>query len=90
LAIITERIAAKVRPKPLKHHLVTSEELYALGIALMDRAVASAAASQDVSKANAFSYRDGLLIALLALVASRRRTVAAHSCTSIAWDGEAP
>jgi integrase/recombinase XerD len=77
LATITKRIAAKARPKPQKHHLVTSERLYALGIELMDRAVANAAAAQDVSKADAFSYRDGLLIALLALIAPRRRTVAA-------------
>jgi integrase/recombinase XerD len=77
LATITKRIAAKAPKRPQKHHLVTSETLYALGIELMDRAVASAAAAQDVSKADAFNYRDGLLIALLALIAPRRRTVAA-------------
>jgi integrase/recombinase XerD len=77
LATITKRIAAKARPKAQKHHLVTSERLYALGVALMDRAVANVAAAEDVSKADAFSYRDGLLIALLALLAPRRRTVAA-------------
>ena len=57
---------------------MTSERLYALGIELMDRAVASAAnAGDEVSKADAFDYRDGLLIALLALIPLRRRTVAA-------------
>jgi integrase/recombinase XerD len=77
LATITKRIAAKAPQRPQKHHLVTSETLYALGIELMDRAVASAGDAQDVSKADAFNYRDGLLIALLALIVPRRRTVAA-------------
>ena len=77
LATITKRIATKAKPRPQKHHLVTSERLYALGIELMDRAAARATDSADVSKADAFDYRDGLIIALLALVPLRRRTLAA-------------
>ena len=77
LAIITKRIASKAKRKPQKHHLVTSERLYALGIKLMDRAVESATNAADVSKADAFDYRDGLMLALLARVPLRRRTLAA-------------
>jgi integrase/recombinase XerD len=78
LAIITKRIAANAKPKSKKHHLVTSEMLYALGIELMDRAVANATEVAKVSKAAAFDYRNGLIIALLACVPSRRRTLAAQ------------
>jgi integrase/recombinase XerD len=77
LLTITKRIAASAKPKPQKYHLVTSERLYALGIELMDKAVASAVVGKDVSKADAFKYRDGLLIALLALITFRRRTLSA-------------
>jgi integrase/recombinase XerD len=77
LATITKRIRAATKSRPQKYHLVTSERLYALGIELMDRAAASATDSADVSKADAFDYRDGLIIALLALVPLRRRTLAA-------------
>jgi integrase/recombinase XerD len=52
--------------------------LYALGIKLMDRAMASAVERAKVSKVDAFDYRDGLIIALLAAVPSRRRTLAAQ------------
>jgi integrase/recombinase XerD len=54
-----------------------SQRLYALGIELMDRAVVSTADAVDVSKSDAFDYRDGLMLALLALVPLRRRTLAA-------------
>jgi integrase/recombinase XerD len=76
LLTITKRIAAQAKPKPEKHHLVTSETLYALGIELMDRAITDAAA-KNVSMAHALDYRDGLMIALLALIPVRRRTLAA-------------
>jgi integrase/recombinase XerD len=77
LATITKRIASKAKPKPPKHHRVTTEMLYALGIELLDRAVANATNAADVSKADAFDYRDGLMLALLASVPLRRRTDAA-------------
>jgi integrase len=74
---IAKRIAARAKPKPEKHHLVTSEILYALGIDLMDRAIASANAAENMSMGTALDYRDGLMIALLALIPVRRRTLAA-------------
>jgi hypothetical protein len=37
----------------------------------MDHAVADAEAAERISKAHAFEYRDGLVIALLALTAVR-------------------
>ena len=54
-----------------------SDRLYKLGIDLMDKASASAADFDKPSKAQAFQYRDGLIIALLALIPLRRRTLAA-------------
>jgi integrase/recombinase XerD len=77
LLTITRRIAATAPRKAGKYHLVTSEHLYALGIDLMNCAVADADATQHVRKAHAFQYRDGLLISFLALIPLRRRTLAA-------------
>jgi site-specific recombinase XerD len=77
LLAIAKRIAAQATPRPARHHLVTSDRLYTLGINLMDEASASAANSDKHSKAQAFQYRDGLIIALLALIPLRRRTLAA-------------
>lgn len=67
------RIAIKTRPQ--KHPLVTSERLYALGVQLMDRAAVEANAV-GYSKRLGHLYRDGLLIALLAAIPLRRRTLA--------------
>jgi integrase len=77
LLTIAKRIDAAAPRQPPRHHLVTSERLYALGIALMDGAVADAAAENGISQRHAFQYRDGLMIALLALIPLRRRTAAA-------------
>ena len=77
LLAIAKRIAAQATPRPARHHLVTSDRLYTLGIDLMDKASASAADFDKPSKAQAFQYRDGLIIALLALIPLRRRTLAA-------------
>jgi hypothetical protein len=60
---IAKRLAAQAAPKPARLHLVTSDQLYALGIELMDDAEPSA----SVHKGDAFRYRDGLIIALLAV-----------------------
>jgi integrase len=79
LLMITKRIAAAAPRKAPRYNLVTSERLYAVGIDLMDCAVADADAAGRVSKADAFAYRDGLLIALLACFAPRRRTLVAFS-----------
>jgi integrase/recombinase XerD len=77
LLTIIKRIAAQARPKPEKHHMVTSEALYALGIELMDHAIANCNATKSMSKAHAFPYRNGLMVALLALIPLRLRTLAA-------------
>ena len=73
----SKRIASQAAPKPKKHHLVTSERLYLLGLELMDGAMERAKAAGKVSKVCAFQYRDGLIILLLALIPLRRRTLAA-------------
>src|SRR5262249_281834 len=49
----------------------------ALGLELMDRAVAGADVTGRIAKSHAFEYRDGLIIALLALRPMRRRTLTA-------------
>src|SRR5262249_25441949 len=67
------RLAAQAAPKPARLHLVTSDRLYALGIELMN----DAEPSGSVDKGNAFLYRDGLIIALLAVAPLRRSTLAA-------------
>ena len=77
LLSLTRRIAGASPRKPKKHHLVTSECLYALGVQLMDRASADAEAAKRISKAQALQYRDGLIIALTALIPLRRRTLVA-------------
>src|SRR5262249_30965779 len=77
LLTITKRIAAVAPRKTRKQPLVTSERLYLLGIELMDHAVADAHLHGEISKQTAMDYRDGLLIALLALFILRRRTVTA-------------
>jgi integrase len=70
---IAKRLAAQAAPRPARLHLVTSDQLYALGMELMD----GAKQLDPAHKGGAFQYRDGLIIALLALVPLRRRTLAA-------------
>jgi hypothetical protein len=66
-------LAAQAAPKPARLHLVTSDQLYELGIELMD----DAEPSSSVHQGDAFRYRDGLIIALLAVAPLRRGTLAA-------------
>jgi len=70
---IAKRLAAQAAPKPVRLHLVTSDQLYALGIELMD----DTEPSGSVHQGDAFRYRDGLIIALLAVAPLRRGTLAA-------------
>ena len=73
LVTISKRIAARGKEKRKKYHLVTSETLYALGIALMDGAFSS---GKPVTASSVqTTYRDGLIIAFLALIPLRRRTL---------------
>jgi integrase len=77
LLTITKRIGAGAPRKAKRYGLVSSDQLYLLGLELMDSAVAEAANQTEISKASAIKYRDGMLITLLSLVVPRRRTVAA-------------
>jgi integrase len=77
LLTITKRLAATAPRRSRKYHLVTSERLYALGLDLMDTAISNANGAEEVSKSDAFQYRDGLIIVVLALFAPRKRTLAA-------------
>jgi integrase/recombinase XerD len=77
LLTIIKRIAVAERRSRPKYHLVTSEQLYALGRDLMDRAIADASAAGQACKVHAFQYRDGLIIAFLALIPVRSRSLAA-------------
>jgi integrase/recombinase XerD len=75
LLVVSMRIKAQARSKPRKDHLVTSEKLYKLGIRLMDDALACGKPATSWRVQTAF--RDGLIIALLALIPLRRRTLSA-------------
>ena len=74
LLTITKRIGAGAPRKAKRYGLVSSDQLYLLGLELMDSAVAEAADQTEISKASAIKYRDGMLITLLSLVVLRRRT----------------
>jgi hypothetical protein len=81
LLTISERMKAQAKVKPEQHHLVTSETLYKLGFRLMDRALCMN--EQSTSWRAQKTFRDGLTIALLALVPLRRRTLTALRSASI-------
>lgn len=57
LLSIAKRIEAQASPKSERHHLVTSDRLYALGIELMDRAIAGSIALGKPTEAQALQYR---------------------------------
>ena len=77
LLMIQKRIDATASRRPKRYGLVGSDQLYVVGLELMDDAVATADRQDRISKATAIQYRDGLLIALVAVTAIRRRTVTA-------------
>jgi len=77
LLTLTKRIAAAAPRKARKYNLVTSDRLCALGMELMDQAIAEADAAGRISKLNALQYRDGLIIAFSALQPLRSRTLTA-------------
>ncbi|WP_162251999.1 site-specific integrase [Mesorhizobium sp. Root552] len=68
---IARRIARQA--KPIKHPMVLSSDLYALGLRLMDKAEVKAKRACRVTKSAAMMYRDGLLIATLVEAPMRRR-----------------
>jgi integrase/recombinase XerD len=75
LLAISKRIRTQAKPRPEKNHLVTSAALYELGIKLMDGALLFGKPPTSWRVQTAF--RDGLIIALLALIPLRRRTLSA-------------
>lgn len=77
LSDIVKRMAAGAPARRSRYHLVTSDRLYQLGVELMDGALADANAAGRTTKAHAFKYRDGLIIALLAMIPLRSRTLTA-------------
>jgi integrase len=77
LQLIAKRIYASSIPRSDSTRGITSADLYVIGTALMTAAEDEFSASEEVSLANALLYRDGLIIALLALIPLRRRTLAA-------------
>ncbi|MFL6305082.1 MAG: tyrosine-type recombinase/integrase [Candidatus Sulfotelmatobacter sp.] len=77
LLALSRRIKARCTRKSKKYHAVTSDRLYVLGLELMDRAATNAEVAKGISKVHAIDYRDGLMIAFLALIPLRRRTLTA-------------
>jgi integrase len=77
LQSIANRLAAAAPPPARKCNLVTCDRLYALGIELMDHAVAAANAVGRTTTRQAIQYRDGLVISTLAMAPLRRGTLAA-------------
>jgi integrase/recombinase XerD len=77
LLTIGKRIAAQAKRKPEQHHLVTSETLYKLGVDLMGRVVTRVDETNDISITDALQYRNGFIIAFLAILPVRRRTLTA-------------
>lgn len=77
LKTVAKRIAAGAVPRGDTARGVTSAELLAVGLGLMTTAEETMAKSGAVAPEDALTYRDGLIIALLALVPLRRRTLAA-------------
>ena len=81
LKTAAKHIAAGTVPRGDTARGVTSAELYAVGVALMTAADEEVASAGDVTVETARLYRDGLIIALTALVAPRRRTLTAFTTT---------
>jgi integrase len=72
---ISRRFKARAKPRSERNHIITSERLYDLGLGLMDSALSSGKPVTGWRVQTAF--RDGLVIALAAAIAPRRRTLAA-------------
>jgi len=77
LKTVAKRIDARAIPRSDRARGVTSALLYAIGLQLMAQAENAALAAGQVTREDALTYRDGLIIALLAAVPMRKRTVAA-------------
>ena len=74
---IIRRLSSTAPRSSQRYHLVTSDRLFTFGTELMDRAIADAEVDECTRSSHAFQYRDGLMIAFLALIPLRSRTFAA-------------
>ena len=74
---IIRRLAATAPRYSQKYHLVTSDRLFALGINLMDEAIADVEVDKCARSSHALQYRDGLMISILAAIPLRSRSFAA-------------
>jgi integrase len=77
LKIVAKRIDGGAISRSDRARGVTSAQLYAIGLQLMAEAENAALVAGQVTIEVALTYRDGLIIALLAAVPLRKRTVAA-------------
>ena len=77
LKTIAKRIDAQATPMRDRSQGATSDQLFALGLQLMAKAKNAALLAGRIAKDDALTYRDGLIIALMAAVPLRRRTLAA-------------
>jgi integrase len=73
---IAKRIEATSSPRPKTARLRTSDELYQLGLSLMDLADTAVTEDARIKLRQAMTYRDGLMIALLAADPIRRSNFA--------------
>lgn len=76
IAAIACRLKATYPARSKHHRVKTSDELFSLGLALMDQAEAGRNGSRKPTIKDAQLYRDGLAIALLAVVPLRRSNLA--------------
>ena len=79
---ILRHLRRDIRPRVKQHRLVDSDRLIALGIELMDKATATTNRDKDTDPVKGrylldemIRYRDGLLVAILAIRPIRRRTL---------------
>jgi len=78
LLTIAKRIEARAERRSKRHRLRTSDELFALGFQLMQEGEVPLEDGR-ITKQAALTYRDGLIIALLAVAPMRRRNLAGRT-----------
>jgi integrase/recombinase XerD len=74
---ISNRLEVRARSQPKRRVLISSDALYSLGLRLMESAISDDEAAGSSPVPPAVNYRDGLIIALLAAIPLRRRTLSA-------------
>lgn len=79
LSTLASRLQASGRARSKEGRVQTADELFKLGLLLMNQATEKWQVEHSVSRAAGRMYRDGLLIAILAIAPIRRRNIAALS-----------